>query len=91
MPTTADLLAQAWRQHQAGNLAAAEPLYRQVLAAEPQSLDAHFLLGFLCQTQGRFPESGPIIAATCSSSRTARKCGTPSAWSSALSSRTAKP
>jgi predicted TPR repeat methyltransferase len=60
MPTPAELLAQAYRLHQAGNLAAAEPLYRQVLAAEPQSLDAHFLLGFLCQNQGRFPESAAL-------------------------------
>jgi predicted TPR repeat methyltransferase len=57
MPSPADLLAQAWRQHQAGNLAGAETLYRQVLAADPQALDAHFLLGFLCQNQGRLAES----------------------------------
>ncbi|WP_434622130.1 tetratricopeptide repeat protein [Azospirillum sp. B2RO_4] len=42
-----DWFAEALRHHQAGALAAAEPLYRRVLDAEPRHSDALHLLGVL--------------------------------------------
>lgn len=44
---TLDRFAEALRLHQAGSLADAEPLYRQVLDAEPRHADALHLLGVL--------------------------------------------
>jgi predicted TPR repeat methyltransferase len=57
MTTTAAALALAWQYHQAGDLGQAELLYRQVLAAEPQNVQALFLLGIVCHVQGRVAES----------------------------------
>ncbi len=50
--TIADLLAAAVRQHETGELAAAEALYRQVLAREPEHPDALHLLGLIAQASG---------------------------------------
>lgn len=46
-------LQKALQQHQAGNLPAAEQLYRQVLAASPRNADALHLLGVLEHQSGR--------------------------------------
>ena len=50
--TIADLLAAAVCQHEAGDLAAAEVLYRQVLVREPEHPDALHLLGLIAQAAG---------------------------------------
>jgi len=57
MTTTAETLRLAGEHHQAGNLAQAETLYRQVLQAEPHSPHVLYLLGRICQARGRLEES----------------------------------
>jgi tetratricopeptide (TPR) repeat protein len=47
MATIAEALAAALRQHQAGQLAEAEALYRQILAVDPRHADALHLLGVI--------------------------------------------
>jgi tetratricopeptide (TPR) repeat protein len=42
--------------HQAGRAAEAAELYKQVIAAEPENADAHYLLGILAR-QARQPET----------------------------------
>jgi predicted O-linked N-acetylglucosamine transferase (SPINDLY family) len=51
------LLRQALQLHQAGHLAAAEPLYRQALATDGQNYPALYLLGQLLLQQGNLPEA----------------------------------
>lgn len=53
-----DLLQQAAAAHQAGNLAEAEKICREVLAAQPGRADAHYNLGMICAQQGRAKEAG---------------------------------
>lgn len=53
MPTIAELLTAAVQQHQAGNLPAAERLYRQILAVEPKQADAVHLLGLMAHQTGQ--------------------------------------
>jgi tetratricopeptide (TPR) repeat protein len=53
MPSIPEALQTALRQHQAGNLAAAAEIYRQVLSAEPRQLDALHLLGLASHQMGR--------------------------------------
>ncbi len=53
MRTTAELFALAERLHRSGNLAGAEPLYRQVLQADPLHSRALHLLGLLSHQTGR--------------------------------------
>lgn len=57
MTTSADLLSQGWRLHQAGKLADAERLYRQVLAAEPENANAWCYLGIALFDTRRLGES----------------------------------
>ncbi len=45
MSTTAESLQKAFELHRAGDLDAAERIYRQVLAAEPHNAHAVHLLG----------------------------------------------
>jgi hypothetical protein len=45
MTTSADLLSQGWQLHQASDLAGAEKVYRQVIAAEPANANAWCYLG----------------------------------------------
>jgi predicted O-linked N-acetylglucosamine transferase (SPINDLY family) len=58
--TMAEALQQAVRYHQAGQLAQAEQLYRAVLQADPQQVDALHLLGLIAYQVGQ-----PEAAATC--------------------------
>jgi protein O-GlcNAc transferase len=48
------MLARAFAAHQAGNLAAAESLYRQVLQADKKQFDALHMLGVLKGQRGNF-------------------------------------
>lgn len=50
MATIAETLAHAAQSHQQGNLAAAEQLYHQVLAANPAEANALHMLGVVAQT-----------------------------------------
>ncbi len=49
----ANLLERAVAAHQQNNLIDAEPLYRQVLAEDPDNIDAHHLLGLLLHQSNR--------------------------------------
>jgi tetratricopeptide (TPR) repeat protein len=51
------MFAEALRRHQAGELAEAERLYRQVLALRPRAYQAHYSLGLALQVQGRLEEA----------------------------------
>ncbi len=53
MHTLGELFNLAVRQHQGGNFAQAEPLYRQILQAEPANADAYHMLGLLAHQTGR--------------------------------------
>jgi protein O-GlcNAc transferase len=55
--TVAEVFAQAWQRHQAGNLPQAEQLYRQILQEDPSHADAWCFLGAACQAQGRLAEA----------------------------------
>jgi predicted O-linked N-acetylglucosamine transferase (SPINDLY family) len=54
-------LAIALEHHQAGRLSAAEALYRQVLAAEPNNADALHFLGMLAHDLGRNEDAVELI------------------------------
>ena len=51
-PTTAQLFAQATAHHQAGRLADAEALYRQVLARDPNHAESIHLLAIIAHSSG---------------------------------------
>ncbi len=53
MATISEALAIAVQHHQAGRLQAAEPIYRQILAIEPNQADAIHLLGVLAHQTGK--------------------------------------
>jgi tetratricopeptide (TPR) repeat protein len=53
MATLSQALAIAIQHHQAGNLQAAEQIYRQILAVEPNHVDAIHLLGVMANQVGR--------------------------------------
>ena len=57
MPTISQALEIALRHHQAGRLAAASLIYRQILAAEPDHTEALHLLGVIAQQEGRPEEA----------------------------------
>lgn len=57
MTTSAEMLSQGWRLHQAGTVAAAEKAYRQVLAAEPMNANAWCYLGIALFDTRRLEES----------------------------------
>ena len=61
MTMVANLFAQALRFHQQGELAEAESLYRQILAAEPNHADTLHLLGFLEHQRGRSELAADMI------------------------------
>src|SRR5262245_14538789 len=52
MPTIAEALATAVQHHQAGELQAAEQIYRQILASNPNQPDALHLLGVVASQVG---------------------------------------
>jgi predicted O-linked N-acetylglucosamine transferase (SPINDLY family) len=52
-----DVLANALRHHQAGRLAEAERLYREVLTAHPRHPDTLHFLGVALAAQGKFAEA----------------------------------
>ena len=56
------LYEEALGSHKRGDLAAAESLYRQVLAAAPASFAARHMLGVLCAQQGAIPEALDLLA-----------------------------
>jgi tetratricopeptide (TPR) repeat protein len=53
MPTIPEVLAAAIQHHQAGRLQAAEQIYRQILALEPNHADAWHLFGLLAHHAGK--------------------------------------
>jgi tetratricopeptide (TPR) repeat protein len=55
------LREQALRHHQSGNLAEAEKLYSQLIAAEPGGFSPLYLLGILRAQQGRHSEALELI------------------------------
>jgi tetratricopeptide (TPR) repeat protein len=57
------LYEQALGSHKRGDLATAEGLYRQLLAAAPQSFAARHMLGVLKAQQGALPEALELLAA----------------------------
>ncbi|MGE5567595.1 MAG: tetratricopeptide repeat protein [Rhodospirillales bacterium] len=52
MPMTAQRLREAMENHKAGNLDAAEAIYRDVLAGDPKNADALHMLGVLVSQRG---------------------------------------
>src|SRR5258708_7909323 len=61
MTAVSDVLARALGLHQAGQLAAAEQLYRQILQAEPSHFDALHLLGVALHHRGDNERAGDVI------------------------------
>ena len=57
MPTIPEAFAIALRHHQAGRLHQAEPMYGEILAADPNHHDAWHLLGVIA-CQGGKPQAG---------------------------------
>ena len=53
MATIPEALAIAIQHHQAGRLQAAEQIYRQILAVEPNHADAIHLLGVIAHQVGK--------------------------------------
>jgi protein O-GlcNAc transferase len=64
------LLGQALEFHRAGNLAAAQQLYGQILDVSPQHFDALRLLALVRRQQGRREEACELIAAACAADPT---------------------
>jgi Tfp pilus assembly protein PilF/2-polyprenyl-3-methyl-5-hydroxy-6-metoxy-1,4-benzoquinol methylase len=62
MTTSADALIAAVRHHQAGELAEADRLYTQVLAAEPEHVHALQLRGALAHSAGRNEDAVELIS-----------------------------
>lgn len=56
-----DSFAEALRRHQAGEFAAAEQLYRAILARDPRHADSLHLLGVLAYQRGQHPNAIALI------------------------------
>jgi len=52
-----NLIQVAWQAHQAGNLAQAERLYRQIIRKSPKNTEAHRLLANVLRRTNRVPEA----------------------------------
>jgi tetratricopeptide (TPR) repeat protein len=61
MADTAPLITEGKRHHQAGNLQAAEQMYRQVLAADPNHAEAMYFLGILHSQKGLFEQAADFL------------------------------
>jgi tetratricopeptide (TPR) repeat protein len=61
MATSAEVLAAALQYHQAGNLAAAEQIYRSIVQAEPREANAWHLLGLVAYQSGKHDEALDLI------------------------------
>jgi len=61
MVTLEQALQTALTQHRAGQLPAAEAIYRQILAVQPQHPEALHLLGALATEQQRYDEAVPLL------------------------------
>ena len=59
--TPEELLSTALRHHQAGQLDAAEPVYRRLLDMVPGHADARHLLGVLMHQRGRHEDAAALI------------------------------
>jgi predicted O-linked N-acetylglucosamine transferase (SPINDLY family) len=57
MANTAELLAQAVKQHQAGDLRGAVQLYRAIVQADPSQAQTWYLLGAACRVLGELDEA----------------------------------
>ncbi|MCH5373372.1 MAG: tetratricopeptide repeat-containing glycosyltransferase family protein, partial [Planctomycetes bacterium] len=57
MTTAAEALQEGWRQHQSGNVVAAEEIYRRVLHADPNDANAWCYLGIACHDRDRLDEA----------------------------------
>src|SRR5207245_9111689 len=57
----ARLLAEAASHHHAGRLAAAERLYRRILAVDPKHADSLHLLGLIAHQNGHSDEAVDLI------------------------------
>ena len=62
MATISEALAIAVQHHQAGRLQAAEQIYRQILAVEPNHADALHLLGVIAHQLGKHEAAVEYIA-----------------------------
>jgi len=62
MATISEALEIAVQHHQAGQLQAAEQVYRQILAADPNQIDALHLLGVIASRLGRHEEAALYIS-----------------------------
>jgi Flp pilus assembly protein TadD len=60
-PGIEDQVREALRLHQRGELAEAEQMYRQVLAADPHHADALHLLGMIAYQTGREEDAAEWI------------------------------
>src|SRR5438105_4073378 len=63
MATITDQMAVAVQHHQAGRLQAAEQIYRQVLALDPNHAEAQHLLGVIAHQTGRHEVAIELIEA----------------------------
>jgi len=61
-PETSEKIGLALQHHQAGRLAQAETLYREVLELDPQSIDALHFLGVIAHQQGRHKQAEELIS-----------------------------
>jgi predicted O-linked N-acetylglucosamine transferase (SPINDLY family) len=61
MATLSEALAIAIQHHQSGRLQAAEQIYRQILAVEPDHVDATHLLGVIAQQAGKHEAAAEYI------------------------------
>lgn len=57
MTVTENLLARGWQYHQAGELAQAETIYRQLVQADSNHAEAFALLGAACLAQNKLVEA----------------------------------
>ncbi len=60
--TASEKIGLALQHHQAGRLAQAEALYREVLALDPQNIDALHFLGVIAHQEGRHKQAEGLIS-----------------------------